>query len=113
MEVKKCETCVYGHETEYNKPCVGYRENCQLYERVEEMTREEIIKELSEMRTDAWTDTRQMEALAEGIKAIKAIEDITDAIEQSACDEENTYIALGLTRALTIINGVFEIGDKE
>lgn len=40
------------------------------------MTREEIIKELSEMRTDAWTDTRQMEALAEGIKAIKAIEGI-------------------------------------
>ena len=35
------------------------------------MTREEIIKELSEMRTDAWTDTRQMEALEMAIKALE------------------------------------------
>jgi len=35
------------------------------------MTREEIIKELSEMRTDAWTDTRQMKALSMAIKALE------------------------------------------
>ena len=35
------------------------------------MTRADAIKELKEMRTDAWTDTRQMEALSMGIKALE------------------------------------------
>ena len=71
------------------------------------MTREEIIKELSEMRTDAWTDSRQMEALAEGIKAIKAIEDIKaeiaylrDAWRKDRYDDE----ADALSTVLMIIN---------
>lgn len=35
------------------------------------MTRADAIKELKEMRTDAWTDSRQMEALSMGIKALE------------------------------------------
>ena len=34
------------------------------------MTREESIKELRDMKTDPWTDNRQMEALSMGIKAL-------------------------------------------
>lgn len=86
--MKRCDDCRYNQEPEYNKPCVVYRDDCPLYQKEGDgMKREEAIKELSEMRTDAWTDTRQMEALAEGIKAIKAIEDIKAeiALYESDC----------------------------
>lgn len=45
------------------------------------MTRLEAISELSEMKTDAWIDERQMKALTMAIQSMKAIEDIMAEIE--------------------------------
>ena len=43
--MKKCQTCRYGSEYELDKPCIVYREDCPLYQKVgDEMTREEAIK---------------------------------------------------------------------
>ena len=42
------------------------------------MTRLEAISELSEMKTDAWTDERQMKALTMAIKALENIGHLTD-----------------------------------
>ena len=70
--MRKCDDCRFNQEPEYNKPCVVYRADCPLYQKVgDEMTNKEAIKELSEMRTDAWTDSRQMEALEMAIKALE------------------------------------------
>ena len=45
------------------------------------MTRPEAIGELSEMKTDAWTDERQMKALTMAIQSMKAIEKIKAILE--------------------------------
>lgn len=29
---KLCDTCIYGDKTEYFKPCIIYRDDCELYE---------------------------------------------------------------------------------
>lgn len=56
------------------------------------MTRPEAISELSEMRTDAWTDERQMKALTMAIQSMKAIEDIKGHIhDQLDLNEEPNY----------------------
>ena len=47
----------------------------------ETMTRPEAINELSEMKTDAWTDERQMKALTMAIQSMKAIEKIKAILE--------------------------------
>ena len=46
------------------------------------MTRGEAIKELREMKTDPWTDNRQMEALDIAISTIKASELVSIKIAQ-------------------------------
>lgn len=58
------------------------RTKLSIHERGERMTRLEAISELSEMKTDAWTDERQMKALTMAIQSMKAIEDIKAEIEQ-------------------------------
>lgn len=35
--MKLCDTCIYGSKTEYFKPCIIYRDNCEYYEREEDM----------------------------------------------------------------------------
>ena len=52
-----------------------------MYER-ETMTREESIKELRDMKTDPWTDNRQMEAIDIAINTIKAGEIVSLKIAQ-------------------------------
>lgn len=79
--MKQCDTCIYGNKSECEKPCIVYKgENCELYEkRGDRMANEEAIKELSEMRTDAWTDSRQMKALEMAVKALEIIPEYKDA----------------------------------
>ena len=31
--MKLCDTCTYGDKTEYFKPCIIYRDDCEYYER--------------------------------------------------------------------------------
>lgn len=33
--MKLCETCVFKNKTEYEKPCIVYRENCEMYKPAE------------------------------------------------------------------------------
>ena len=54
------------------------RTELSIHERGEGMTRLEAISELSEMKTDAWTDERQMKALTMAIKALENIGHLTD-----------------------------------
>ena len=42
------------------------------------MDRSEAIKELKEMKTDIWTDSRQMEALNMAINALQSYETVTE-----------------------------------
>ena len=70
--MKRCDDCLYRSEPEYNKPCVVYRADCPLYQKEGDgMTIDEAIKELKEMRTDPWTDSRQMQAIELAIKALE------------------------------------------
>lgn len=73
--MKRCDDCRYNQEPEYNKPCVVYRDNCTLYQKGEDMTRDEAIKELKEMRTDPWTDSRQMQAIELAIRALEELKE--------------------------------------
>ena len=51
-EERLCRTCKYGKESEYQKPCVVYRNDCQLYEPIEEMTRvEQTIANLKKLKS--------------------------------------------------------------
>lgn len=52
------------------------------------MTREEAIKELKEMKTDAWTDNRQMEAIDMAIdQKLKSISQILEDIVNEMCNK--------------------------
>lgn len=62
------------------------------------MTREEAIHELSEMKLDAWTDHREMEALDMAINILRSIEDIKAEIDKHCSDNrdrnDGLYIAM-------------------
>ena len=30
---KLCDTCIYGNKYEYEKPCIVYKPNCELYQK--------------------------------------------------------------------------------
>ena len=76
--MKLCESCRYRNNTEYEKPCIVYRDDCEYYEKERgDMTREEAIKELQEshdiMRSydiDE-SESRLMTALDMAIKALE------------------------------------------
>ena len=78
-----------------------------------DLTRSEAIEELKEMRTDAWTDTRQMKSLEMAINILRSIEDIKAEIEekrdllmkQGGVYEHSAY---GLDYAILIIDGHIE-----
>ena len=56
------------------------------------MTKEEAIKELKEMKTDAWTDHRQMEAIDMAIdQKLKSIPQILEDIVNEMCDKYCKY----------------------
>ena len=43
-EERLCRTCQYGKKPEYHKPCVVYRDDCQLYRPIVKMTPENFIQ---------------------------------------------------------------------
>ena len=64
-----------------------------------DLTRAEAIEELKEMRTDAWTDTRQMKALEMAINSLKidemydlTMENADEFISKSVIDDIKTEI---------------------
>lgn len=71
------------------------------------MTRLEAISELSEMKTDAWTDERQMKALTMAIQSMKAIEDIKAEVK----DLHNSHM-INFVSADAAVDTCLEIIDK-
>ena len=67
----KCETCRFNGNTEYDKPCIIRREDCELYEEVEDLTPNETIERLEQMIE--WGDTYEVDedACKLAIKALK------------------------------------------
>lgn len=50
------------------------------------MTKEQAIKELSEMKTEIWADSRQIEAMNVAIHALKALEELSGyELNQMVC----------------------------
>ena len=85
---KKCEECIYGSMSEYEKPCIVYKgENCELYEkRGNGMTNEEAIKTL---KGEVWINCQEkwFEALDMAIKALEQ-EPSGDLISREAVIDE-------------------------
>ena len=54
--MKRCDTCSFRNKSEYEKPCIVYREDCKLYEEAE-MTRAEAIKILSKCKEKGFKHT--------------------------------------------------------
>lgn len=67
----KCETCRFNRNTEYDKPCIIRREDCELYEEVEDLTPNEAIERLEQMIK--WGDTYEVDEDACKL-AIKALQ---------------------------------------
>lgn len=79
--MKLCRTCRYGNEYELDKPCIVYREDCPLYQKVGDgMTNEKAIEELKGIKS-AYSNKQQFheaclmrsehEALDMAIKALE------------------------------------------
>jgi hypothetical protein len=52
--MKKCKTCIYQYKSEYEKPCIIYREDCEFYEKEKEkgmtndlINRDAVLKEIN------------------------------------------------------------------
>jgi len=79
--MKRCDDCRYYQEPEYNKPCVVYREDCELYEwkGVKRMSINEAIEELNAIKSEYSNknldDKKLMRSEKEALDmAIKALE---------------------------------------
>jgi len=81
---------------------------------MQDITQAEMIAELREMRTDAWTDDRQMQALDMAINIMRSIEDIKAEINEGIESYKNKDKAVmyGFMCALYIINKHIEGWDK-
>ena len=82
----KCETCRFNGNTEYDKPCIIRREDCELYEEVEDLTPNEAIERLEQMIK--WGDTYEVDedACKLAIKALKrygVLQEIRQEIENN------------------------------
>jgi hypothetical protein len=73
-EERLCRTCKYGKKPEYHKPCVVYRDDCQLYESIEEMTPKKAIIQLEYLKNNGFKTKEQFEALDMAIKALEQTE---------------------------------------
>lgn len=82
-EERLCRTCIYGDKTEYDKPCIIYSDNCQLYKEKKHRINEELIEGLKLL---AHTMKRDGDPYYQRIAedAIKALEqEPTDAVSRS------------------------------
>ena len=79
--MKKCDTCRFQNEDEYHKPCIVYRDDCELYEK-KEMTRAEAIRHLEDIlcenktvnHSDMVIFEQEKEALRIAINSLKVDE---------------------------------------
>lgn len=84
-EERLCRTCQYGKKSEYQKPCVVYWDDCQLYRPIEEMTTERAIEILKgAIKKPNSKDGYIGQALTMAIKAL----------EQQPCDDAVSRQAL-------------------
>lgn len=73
--MKLCRTCRYGRMYELDKPCIVYRADCPMYQKVGDgMNREEAIKVLNMVEAHGLAD----EANRMAIKALENIGHLTD-----------------------------------
>lgn len=96
---KICDTCIYGHAYELDKPCIVYCDDCPLYQKVgDEMTRDEAIKRLRGILTESvefensvcYVTEEDREPLEMAIKALENISHITDRpCDVCDCHTEN------------------------
>lgn len=71
-EERLCRTCKYGKKPEYYKPCGAlYRDDCRLYEPIEEMTLKKAIIQLEYLKNNGFKTKEQFEALDLVIKALE------------------------------------------
>ena len=79
-----CSTCIYGDKIEYDKPCVIYSDNCQMYEEKKHMTNEEAIKILKgAIKKPNTKDGYLGQAIDKAIKALEQ-QPCEDAISRQA-----------------------------
>ena len=110
----KCETCRFNGNTEYDKPCIIRREDCELYEEVEDLTPNEAIERLEQMIK--WGDTYEVDedACKLAIKALKqygALQEIRQEIEKPLRDERCFDTADAKAQYIAL-NWVCELIDK-
>lgn len=71
-EERLCRTCKYGKKPEYYKPCGAlYRDDCRLYEPIEEMTPKKAIIQLEYLKNNGFKTKEQFEALDLASKLLK------------------------------------------
>lgn len=116
--MKLCDTCIYRNNVEQLKPCIVYRDDCNLYERGD-MTSDDAVsvikRGLDDNSIDCF-DTKQYMALYMAIKALEqepktdVLDKIKAGIEQAISDNDkykNDYtqgVNDGLCHALHIIS---------
>lgn len=79
--MKKCRTCRYGRMYELDKPCVVYRDDCPLYQKVGEyMENKEALSLIESYLKSGYAHNTDdfKQALEIAIKAIENISHITD-----------------------------------
>ena len=78
-----CRTCIYGDKNEYDKPCVIYSDNCQLYKEKKHMTNEMTNAEAREHLKDILADVPNDKC----IDWIEALNQAIKALEQQPCGD--------------------------
>lgn len=91
--MKKCATCRYGSEYEYFKPCIVYREDCPLYQKIGEyMENKEALSLIASYLNQGYAHNTDdfKQALKFAIRAIENISHITDRpCDVCDCHTEN------------------------
>lgn len=75
---KLCDTCVYRDNTEYFKPCIIYRDDCELYEKEKEsMTKDDLISRQAVLDIDfhklIFTTAKPAEMIRQKIKQLPPV----------------------------------------
>lgn len=119
--MKLCDTCIYRNNVEQLKPCIIYRDNCEYYEREEDMTREEAIiclKGIKNYGRDTFNEQSDWQnSLNMAIEALEQEQNIKSMGEDMRiCREAITdeKMLIGFNMAMALCNKYLgESEDKE
>lgn len=74
--MRLCDTCIYGSKTEYFKPCIIYRDDCEYYEEKRGDMTDDLIsrQEVIDILKEKWNMYSSADdAIQESIDTIKAM----------------------------------------